>query len=316
LDKPKDLTYATPGYSEKQGQMSAEQQGSFNKSEKATDAHMGMMEGQDIQGRVRASDLIGKAVVGKDGNEVGDLRNILLDRNGDAKYALIAFGGFLGLGEKLVAAPWTMIEPAPTQDQLLVNASSDKLRNAPAFDEKTYGKEFENQVNAYYGSGATTKSAPEFGTNANRMESEGASGLKASGILKSSDLIGKGVMDQQGEQIGTIRDMILSEKGKVDYLFISSDVTAGDHFVAVPWSIIKVEPETNQVTLLVTKDKLANAPTISESEWQKVHDPEWSRQVDSYFGKTYGGEMQTPMHDSTMKPGEMSHSPEGTTGTY
>jgi hypothetical protein len=54
-----------------------------------------------------ADTLIGNDVVNQDDEELGDINEIMLDmRNGRVVYAVLSFGGFLGMGEKLFAAPW------------------------------------------------------------------------------------------------------------------------------------------------------------------------------------------------------------------
>jgi len=73
----------------------------------------------------RASKLIGVNVYGADNARIGDINEILVDRNGNAKAVVIGVGGFLGIGEKNVAVAYSALEwanapmrtstnPAPT----------------------------------------------------------------------------------------------------------------------------------------------------------------------------------------------------------
>lgn len=59
----------------------------------------------------RASDLIGMSVKNKKGEELGSLQDLVLDpKTGTIRYAALGRGGLLGVGQKLVAVPWTAFE--------------------------------------------------------------------------------------------------------------------------------------------------------------------------------------------------------------
>lgn len=58
----------------------------------------------------RGSKLMGLDVYGSDNQKIGDIRDILVDRNGEAKAVVIGVGGFLGIGEKDVAVPFKSLQ--------------------------------------------------------------------------------------------------------------------------------------------------------------------------------------------------------------
>src|SRR5215204_7495034 len=58
----------------------------------------------------RASKLVGVDVYGTDNAKVGDVREVLLNRDGAAEAIVIGVGGFLGIGEKDVAVPFKALE--------------------------------------------------------------------------------------------------------------------------------------------------------------------------------------------------------------
>lgn len=57
----------------------------------------------------KASKFVGLAIYGSEGEKIGDVSEILLDANGSAKAVVIGVGGFLGIGQKNVALPWSAI---------------------------------------------------------------------------------------------------------------------------------------------------------------------------------------------------------------
>lgn len=57
----------------------------------------------------RASKFVGLDVYGPDNDKIGDIKDILIGPDGSAKSVVIGIGGFLGLGEKTVAVPWSSL---------------------------------------------------------------------------------------------------------------------------------------------------------------------------------------------------------------
>lgn len=60
-------------------------------------------------GEFRASKFVGLSVYGSDNQRVGDINEVMLDGSGAAKSVVIGVGGFLGIGEKSVAVPWSAV---------------------------------------------------------------------------------------------------------------------------------------------------------------------------------------------------------------
>jgi sporulation protein YlmC with PRC-barrel domain len=58
----------------------------------------------------RASKFVGLAIYGQDDQRIGDVNEILIDASGNARAIVLGVGGFLGIGEKSVAVPFTAVE--------------------------------------------------------------------------------------------------------------------------------------------------------------------------------------------------------------
>lgn len=65
--------------------------------------------------QVLASDLIGTRVVSTNNESIGDINDVIVDRNGQVMAAVVGVGGFLGIGEKDVAVPFNSLEFANAQ---------------------------------------------------------------------------------------------------------------------------------------------------------------------------------------------------------
>ena len=93
---------------------------------------------QAAQRMHRASRIIGTDVMNRQGEKVGDIEDIVLDRNGNVAYAIVSTGGFLGLGERLHAIPWRSLEASPGTDRFLLDIDRDRLARAPGFDHNSF----------------------------------------------------------------------------------------------------------------------------------------------------------------------------------
>ncbi len=65
---------------------------------------------QQEQSQFRASKFVGLAIYGQDNQRIGDVNEILIDNTGNAKALVLGVGGFLGIGEKNVAVPFSAVE--------------------------------------------------------------------------------------------------------------------------------------------------------------------------------------------------------------
>ena len=87
-------------------------------------------------GQMTADELIGKSVVNQNGEEVGDISDIVIDKQNQAVFAIIAVGGFLGIGEKEVAVPFEQLQPGEDEAVLMSSATENELKGMPAYEEQ------------------------------------------------------------------------------------------------------------------------------------------------------------------------------------
>ena len=107
--------------------------------------------------RLIASDKVeGTAVRNVSGDKVGTIERVMIDkRAGKVAYAVMSFGGFLGMGQEYVALPWHMLRYNENLDAYEMNITEDQLRGAPAvgqgWDTGTVNRDWERRVHTYYG---------------------------------------------------------------------------------------------------------------------------------------------------------------------
>ena len=86
-----------------------------------------------------ASTLKGDKVVNKQGEDLGKLEELMIDLDrGRIAYAVLSFGGFLGMGDKLFAIPWQAFGVDTVEKRLVLNADKELLKKAPGFDKSKW----------------------------------------------------------------------------------------------------------------------------------------------------------------------------------
>ena len=91
---------------------------------------------------IRASRVIGTEVYNSAGEHIGEIKDVMLEKTTNGiMFAVIGFGGFLGIGEKYHALPWSSLDYDPDRGGYLVPYSKDELKAAPSYsiDELTQG---------------------------------------------------------------------------------------------------------------------------------------------------------------------------------
>ncbi|WP_299971744.1 PRC-barrel domain-containing protein [Devosia sp. 66-22] len=82
---------------------------------------------------IRASRVIGTDVKDTQGEVIGKVEDLILDKTDNAiMFAVVGFGGFLGMGEKFHPLPWSSLDFDPELDAYVVPFSKDQLKAAPA----------------------------------------------------------------------------------------------------------------------------------------------------------------------------------------
>ena len=103
-----------------------------------------------------ASTLAADDVYNPKGEKLGSIKELMLNINsGKVCYAVLSFGGFLSLGEKLFAVPWGALTVDTDNQRFVMDTDEERLKTAPGFDADNWpnmaDSSWEKNVNAYYG---------------------------------------------------------------------------------------------------------------------------------------------------------------------
>ena len=102
-----------------------------------------------------AATLKGDTVVNSSGDDLGTIEAIMLDvTGGRVAYAVLSFGGFLGMGSKYFAVPWSAFTLDAGEKRFILGVSKDRLENAPGFNKDHWpsmaDRTWATEVHAYY----------------------------------------------------------------------------------------------------------------------------------------------------------------------
>jgi sporulation protein YlmC with PRC-barrel domain len=103
-----------------------------------------------------ASTLAGDHVQNSAGEDLGKVNEIMIDiPSGKVAYAVLSFGGFLGMGNKLFALPWSALKLDEGKKCFVLDVDKKKLENAPGFDKDNWpdmaDTTWRNEIFSYYG---------------------------------------------------------------------------------------------------------------------------------------------------------------------
>ena len=83
-----------------------------------------------------ADTLLGNDVYNDKDESLGTIKEFMIDmQSGKVAYAVLSFGGFLGMGDRLFAVPWQALRLDTADKRFILNVSKDRLKDAPGFDK-------------------------------------------------------------------------------------------------------------------------------------------------------------------------------------
>lgn len=221
----------------------------------------------------KASEVIGADVKDAQGEEMGEVKNLVVSPAGDIRYAVVSWD------DKLHAIPFNLLKApeVPEGNDLAyftLNVDKTKCEHAPGFSDNTWpdiqSPTWGPEIDKYYG---TTRPADGFQ------------------LLKCSDLLGRDIKNMNDDELGEVKELVLdTTRARINYFVLSSGgfLGMGNKLFAVPWGAIKVTPTEDKdepkLLLDVSKDRFAKAPEFKEAEWARMRNSDYLREVYTYYG--------------------------------
>lgn len=100
--------------------------------------------------------VIGTNVVNAQNESLGNIEDVVADAaSGRITYAVLSFGGFLGMGDKYFAIPWEALRFNLAEKNAVLNVDKRLLENAPGFDKDRWpnmaDRQWGSQIFTHYG---------------------------------------------------------------------------------------------------------------------------------------------------------------------
>jgi sporulation protein YlmC with PRC-barrel domain len=207
-----------------------------------------------------ASDRVeGTAVYDARGKRIGKVERLVIDKaNGRIAYAVLSFGGFLGMGANHYPIPWPMLDYDDKLDGYRVDITEEQLKDVPKIEQ---GESWEHanweEVHTYWEQPAPVQE-------------------RQISILITSDKVeGMPVYDAHGKRIGKVERLMIDKlTGRIAYAILSFGGFLGigeDHY-PIPWSMLTYNEKPDGFQLDVTEEQLKNAPKIEGGEnWEQTN---------------------------------------------
>jgi sporulation protein YlmC with PRC-barrel domain len=208
-----------------------------------------------FQESLRASKIIDHTVKNRQGEELGEVDDLIMSRNGKIKKVILSVGGFLGIGDRLVAVPFRSLQISEKGD-IVYNVTKQQLENHPVFN---YGKE--GLYEYYYAPPPPYGQLgfrPPRGYRWHPPYGEPYGPFPPPGRyrgeygpweweyfperLRISAILNRIALNDKGEEVGEIDDLIIDREGRVGEIILSVGGFQGidEKLVALPFKPLKV----------------------------------------------------------------------------
>jgi sporulation protein YlmC with PRC-barrel domain len=100
-----------------------------------------------------------------------------------------------------------------------------------------------------------------------------------------SKILGKKVISQKGEDLGTIEDLVLSKETCLDYIILAPGglLGTGDRLIPIPWKALKTGAQADTIIIDMDKSQLEKAPSFESKTWPNLTDSEWYGKIREFF---------------------------------
>ena len=124
-------------------------------------------------------------------------------------------------------------------------------------------------------------------SNSNGKQQNQQNALAQAGMFQAKNLLGKKVVSQNGQDLGSIDNLVIGNDGRIQYIILSRGggiLGFGKTLVPVPWQSANLHMQNNQLVAMLAKQKLDNAPTFNGDDWAQFTQPRYEKQVNGYYG--------------------------------
>ncbi|GAB3548989.1 hypothetical protein GCM10027343_30150 [Noviherbaspirillum agri] len=142
------------------------------------------------QETLRGSKIIGSSVRDLKDKKIGEIKDLVLDGGrGEVAYAVVSFGGVMGVGKKYHAIPWQALKPSDDGKHYVLNADKETIAQAPGFDKGNWpdmaDQKWATDIDRYW-SRMVGRGAPDNSLSTGASGASGAVGAGAAGAASGN----------------------------------------------------------------------------------------------------------------------------------
>lgn len=225
------------------------------------------------------------------GQDLGELQDFAIDpASGRVRYAVLAHGGFVGIGEKLIAVPLQALQ-ITGPDRVFMNATEQQIANAQGFSDDKWPLAASGQWNrsavAQRNSRAANRDAEDDDYRlAGSTEDDTETDTGSRRVLKATDLLGMSVQNYNGDDLGDIDNVALDlNSQRVTYALMSYGGiwNMGDDVLGIPWDAMNYSPDENAMLVDLTERQLKEGPRVARRDRRQQFNPDYVVTVYKFY---------------------------------
>jgi len=135
-----------------------------------------------------------------------------------------------------------------------------------------------------------------------KVQSKERKGSSSHEVRRVSMVIGGGVQIAGGVSVGKIEDIVINDRGCIDYVV----VVYHDKYVPIPWTVTTVDFSKRIVTVDITEERFAEVPTFTRDDFSVFAKAEFTEKVHSSFGGKAGSKASSSKKSEAAEPEKKS----------
>lgn len=206
----------------------------------------------------QVEDLKGKQVRDEQGEKLGTVEEVLVGPDGQIETLVVEKGGFLGFGAEKNRIPWNAVKAGEDANELVYMPGAETEQAQTSVQQGEAGEQVAGQQQGLQPGSAKIDAA----------QAEG--------------LLGRNLVDREGEKLGTVKDTHLSQDGNsVEYLIVKGEE---NKMHPVPVELVQVDDAKQEVITQIDRQTFESSPSFSENEQPQLGQQQWSQEIESHYG--------------------------------
>jgi sporulation protein YlmC with PRC-barrel domain len=244
--------------------------------------------------------LIGRNIKNADGETIGEIKSIYINKDGKVDSVMVSVGGFLGMGDREVRIAWSDLKITDNGEKVMVNMTKDELKAKPEYrykNESWRGQVF-TDTGPWSARPSDTARAPDAPRPAsdqlaqttkppadrstdkpserpNMAATTSTGDFNAAGEMSGHALIGATVRNEKREAVGKIEDVYVDNSGAIKTVVVAVGgfLGVGAKDVAVKWSDLKFSRDDKSIVIMTswTKESLKAMPDFKYERRQPAN---------------------------------------------